>query len=81
MASGAPVCIPAGSNQDYSSCVDQTSCAPADECVNGTMMLCCLHWCNVALNDCGGLDTCTPLMPAVYVNGTQYGVCFDGFSC
>jgi hypothetical protein len=52
------------------------------ECVSDGINACCMAWCIVGLNDCSSpFDTCTGLAPAVYVNGTEYGVCWDGFPC
>jgi hypothetical protein len=78
---GSPVCQPAGSGFDYDPCTTRASCQPQDECANGGGGGCCLAWCNVNFNDClSGFDTCTPLNPPVYVNGVEYGVCYDGIS-
>jgi len=83
-ATGNPLCVPAGNGQDYSSCTLQTQCAPPDVCGMGPTIPCCFHFCQVALGgaDClGPFDSCYSLTTPVYVNGQEYGICWDGMSC
>ena len=38
----------------------------------------CMQWCTSDF-DCSIYDSCYPLTPAVYVGGTEWGVCWDGW--
>ena len=70
-----------GGGSAYFPCSTPADCQAALQCVDtGDIFAnpCCLKWCTSAAN-CPAGSTCEFLAPAVYVGGTEYGVCFDGF--
>lgn len=77
----APFCEgPIGVGLQYDACATAADCGGPLECVDTGDPLadyCCLTWCVTDL-DCTPGSTCTPLSPAVYAGGLQYGVCYDG---
>jgi hypothetical protein len=80
--SGDPLCEVAGAGTDYQLCPNgRSECAPIYECVFDGLDACCMRWCQVAANDCGGAETCTGFNTPAYINGVEYGVCWDGYPC
>jgi hypothetical protein len=80
--SGDPVCEPAGAGVDYQLCPNgRGDCAPIYECVFDGFDACCMDWCQVGLNNCGGGETCTSFNTPVFIDGVEYGVCWDGLPC
>ena len=80
--SGPPVCDAAGAGGPYDHCSTRADCAPASECVSDGTDACCMIWCQVGANDCANpSETCTSLGTPLYVNGVEYGVCWDGYPC
>src|SRR5512139_3287479 len=82
-AAGDPVCEAAGAGTDYQLCPNgRSECAPVYECVFDGLDSCCMSWCQVAANNCGSaFETCTGFTTPVYVDGVEYGVCWDGYPC
>ncbi|MFP6683954.1 MAG: hypothetical protein VB934_04545 [Polyangiaceae bacterium] len=65
----------------YGNCLSSNDCADIYECITtGFNTTYCMQWCT-ADKDCPGFpfDACYPLLPAVYVGATEWGVCYDGF--
>lgn len=80
--SGDPLCEPAGAGVDYQLCPNgRGDCAPIYECVFDGLDACCMDWCQVGLNNCGGGETCTSFNTPVYIDGVEYGVCWDQLPC
>ncbi len=81
-ASGDPLCEVAGAGTAYQLCPNgRSECAPIYECVFDGFDACCMRWCQVAANDCGGAETCTGFNPPAYIGGVEYGVCWDSYPC
>jgi len=40
-----------------------------------------MDWCQVGLNNCSNGETCTSFNTPVYIDGVEYGVCWDGLPC
>ena len=80
--SGDPTCEAAGAGTDYQLCPNgRSQCAPIYECVFDGSDQCCMRWCQVALDNCGGVETCTSFQTPVHIDGVEYGVCWDGLPC
>jgi hypothetical protein len=79
---GTPICqTPIGGGVQYGNCLSSNDCADIYECITtGFNTTYCMQWCTVD-TDCPSFpfDTCYPLLPAVYVGATEWGVCYDGF--
>ncbi len=80
--SGPPTCEAAGAGTAYALCPNgRSECAPIYECVFDGLDACCMQWCEVAQQACPGGQTCTSFGTPVFVNGVEYGACWDGFPC
>ncbi|MBL9023652.1 MAG: hypothetical protein JNL21_15765 [Myxococcales bacterium] len=82
--SGDPTCEAAGAGTAYALCPSgRSECAPVFECVFDGLDSCCMQWCQVGGGGagCGALETCTSFNTPVYINGVEYGVCWDGLPC
>lgn len=78
---GDPICeAPVGAGGPYAACITRAECGATLECVNDGSDTCCMTWCSSDV-DCGGSETCTFLNTPVYVDATEYGVCWDGLPC
>ncbi len=70
---------PTGNGGQYTTCKNDDTCLPADECVATPYnTVYCMDWCQNDL-DCSGFDTCYYFKPPVYAGNIQYGACWDGF--
>ncbi|MEM6989395.1 MAG: hypothetical protein AAF721_02820 [Myxococcota bacterium] len=74
------VCIgPMGTGTQYTACTALDDCSPLFACIQTTVTNAwCMQWCFSDAH-CGLFDFCTPLDPAVFADGQEYGVCWDGF--
>ena len=81
-AAGDPLCDIAGVGTAYALCpAGRSECAPIYECVFDGSDQCCMRWCQVAANNCGGSETCTSFITPLFIGATEYGVCWDGLPC
>ncbi len=76
-----PVCSPAGNGNMFDLCVDFSQCLPGLDCVNDGLNSCCMAWCRLNYNDCPSGFSCVEVLGNPTVNGTIYGICWDGYPC
>ena len=76
-----PVCSPAGNGNMFDLCVDFSQCLPGLDCVNDGLNSCCMAWCRLNYSDCPSGFSCVEVLGNPTVNGTIYGICWDGYPC